>query len=50
MQPEKLPVKDVDVYPAHSGGWIYVVRIAERPVVVGWCHTREAAEQEASLV
>jgi hypothetical protein len=29
---------------------MYEVWIAARPVVVGWCRTREAAEQEASLV
>jgi hypothetical protein len=37
------------LYPAQAGGWIYEVWIASRPVVVGWCHTREAALQEASL-
>lgn len=42
-------MKDVTVYPAISGGWIYEVWIAERPVVVGWCRTREAAEHEASM-
>jgi hypothetical protein len=43
-------MKDVNIYPVKSGGWMYEVWIAMRPVVVGWCHTREAAEQEASLV
>lgn len=43
-------MRDVNVYPADSGGWIYEVWIGERPVVIGWCQTREAAEQEASLV
>jgi hypothetical protein len=43
-------MKDVNVYPAQSGGWIYEVWIAKRPVVVGWCHTRQAAEQQASLI
>ena len=42
-------MKDVSVYPAQTGGWIYEVWIAARPVVIGWCHTREAAEYEASL-
>jgi hypothetical protein len=42
-------VKDVKLYAAESGGWIYEVWIARRPVVIGWCHTREAAETEASL-
>ena len=42
-------VKDVKLYAAESGGWIYEVWIARRPVVIGWCHTREAAEAEASL-
>jgi hypothetical protein len=41
-------MKDVSVYPA-QGGWMYEVWIAARLVVVGWCHTREAAEQEALL-
>ena len=40
---------DVRVYPAQSGGWIYEVWIAARPVVIGWCHTREGAVLEASL-
>lgn len=42
-------MKDVNVYPAQSGGWMYEVWIAARLVVVGWCHTREAAEYEASV-
>ena len=42
-------VKDVKLYAAESGGWIYEVWIARRPVVIGWCHTREVAEAEASL-
>ena len=40
---------DVRIYPAKSGGWFYEVWIAERPVVIGWCHTRETAVLEASL-
>ncbi|HUP93538.1 MAG TPA: hypothetical protein VM164_01430 [Burkholderiales bacterium] len=43
-------MRDVNVYPAESGGWIYEVWFGQRPVVIGWCQTREAAEQEASLV
>jgi hypothetical protein len=42
-------VKQINVYPAQTGGWIYEVWIEARPVVIGWCHTREAAEQEATL-
>jgi hypothetical protein len=45
-----LRMKAINVYPAQSGGWIYEVWIAKRPVVVGWCHTRLAAEQQASLI
>lgn len=37
------------LYPAEGGGWIYEVWIASRPVIVGWCHTQQAALQEASL-
>lgn len=40
--------KDVSVYPAESG-WIYEVWIAARLVVIGWCHTKEAAEHEAAV-
>ena len=43
-------MKDVNIYPIESGGWMYEVWIAARAVVVGWCRTREAAELEASLV
>jgi len=42
-------MKDINVYPGQSGGWIYEVRIADRAVVIGWCLTREAAEQAARL-
>ncbi len=42
-------VNNINVYPARLGGWIYEVWIAARPTVVGWCRTREAAEQEAAL-
>ena len=45
---EGVTVNDVRIYPAQSGGWIYEVWIAARPVVIGWCHTREGA-LEASL-
>jgi hypothetical protein len=41
--------KDVSVYPAQRGGWIYEVWVAARLVVIGWCRTREAAEHEAAL-
>jgi hypothetical protein len=36
----------------HAGqnGWFYEVWIASRPVVVGWCATRERALQQAELV
>lgn len=44
-----MPVKDVNVYPSATGGWLYEVWVAQRPVVVGWCQTREAAEREARL-
>jgi hypothetical protein len=47
---EDASMTDVKVYAAEAGGWIYEVWIAKRPVVVGWCHTRVAAEQQASLV
>jgi hypothetical protein len=43
-------MKDVNLYPAVAGGWIYEVWFEERAVVVGWCQTRAAAEQQASLV
>jgi hypothetical protein len=42
-------VKQINIYPAESGGWIYEVWISTRAVVIGWCRTREAAEQEAAL-
>lgn len=48
MKPARLP-EGVKVYPARSGGWIYEVWIGARAVVVGWCRTREAAEEEARL-
>jgi hypothetical protein len=50
MQSGGSPVKDVNIYPVKTGGWMYEVWIQSRAVVVGWCHTREAAEHEASLV
>ena len=43
------PGKKISVYAVQSGGWMYEVRIDERPVVVGWCRTREAAEKAAHL-
>ena len=42
-------MKDVNVYPSESGGWIYEVWIAARLVVIGCCLTREAALHEATL-
>ena len=42
-------MRDVNVYPAQAGGWIYEVWIAARPVIIGWCQTREAALLEAAL-
>jgi hypothetical protein len=42
--------RSFNIYPAQAGGWIYEVWIAARPVVVGWCRTREAALHEANLV
>jgi hypothetical protein len=41
---------EVKIHPSATGGWIYEVWIADRPVVVGWCETRERAEQAAALV
>ena len=41
--------KDVIVYPAQRGGWIYEVWIAAWLVVIGGCRTREAAEHDAQL-
>ena len=42
-------VKEIKVYPAAAGGWIYEIWIAARPVVIGWCAQRETAEQKARL-
>ena len=42
-------MKTINVYPASAGGWMYEVRIAARPVVIGWCRTREAAVHQAEL-
>jgi hypothetical protein len=41
---------EVKIYPAKTGGWMYVVLVANRPVVIGWCETRHHAEQQAALV
>ena len=38
-----------EVYELPSGGWIYVVFVGTRPVVVGWSTTRERAEHAAAL-
>jgi hypothetical protein len=43
-------MKDVNVYAGSSGGWIYEVWFEHRLVIVGWCHTREAAAYQASRV
>jgi hypothetical protein len=40
---------EVKIYPVAQGGWMYVVLVGQRPVVVGWCETRSQAEQRASL-
>ena len=37
-------MKEIKVYPAAAGGWIYEIWIAARPVVIGWCAARETAE------
>ena len=42
-------MKAVQIYPAHAGGWIYEVWFHSRPVLVGWCATRQAAEHEADM-
>jgi hypothetical protein len=39
---------EVKIYPAVQGGWMYVVSIAQRAVVIGWCHSREQAERQAA--
>ena len=41
---------EVRIYPVEAGGWMYVVLVAKRPVVIGWCKTRQDAEQQAALV
>jgi hypothetical protein len=40
---------EIKIYPAVQGGWMYVVLVAQRPVVIGWCHSREQAERQASI-
>jgi hypothetical protein len=47
--PVEIHMRELKLYPAPAGGWIYEVWIAARPVVVGWCQTREAALHEANL-
>lgn len=44
-----MQARGVHIYPSRAGGWFYEVWIAARPVVIGWCRTREAAEQQAEL-
>jgi hypothetical protein len=46
---QREPVIEVKIRPS-TGGWIYEVWIENRPVVIGWCKTREKAEDEAALV
>ena len=41
---------EVRIYPASAGGWMYVVMVAHRAVVIGWCATRRDAEHQAALV
>jgi hypothetical protein len=41
---------ETKIYPAQAGGWMYVVLFGQRPVVVGWCETRQQAEKAAALV
>lgn len=43
-------MSEVKIYPAAAGGWMYVVWVQQRAVVIGWCHTRRQAEEEAALV
>jgi hypothetical protein len=40
---------EVKIYPAAHGGWMYVVVVAARAVVIGWCHSREQAERQAAV-
>jgi hypothetical protein len=40
---------EIRIYRATDDGWIYEVWIAARPVVIGQCRTREAAEEQARL-
>jgi hypothetical protein len=40
---------EVKIYPATQGGWIYVVLVAQRAVVIGWCNSREQAERQAAV-
>ena len=42
-------MNSIRVYPAAAGGWNYEVWVAARAVVIGWCRTREVAEQAAAL-
>jgi hypothetical protein len=47
---QREPMTEVKIRPSATGGWIYEVWIENRPVVIGWCRTREKAEDEAALV
>jgi hypothetical protein len=42
-------MSEIKIYPAAQGGWMYVVVVAERAVVIGWCHSREQAERQAAV-
>jgi hypothetical protein len=47
---QSTSMTEVKIHPSATGGWIYEVWIENRPVVVGWCETREKAEGEAALI
>jgi hypothetical protein len=47
---QREPTTEVKIHPSATGGWIYEVWIENRPVIIGWCKTREKAEDEAALV
>jgi hypothetical protein len=39
---------EVKIYPVRAGGWMYVVWVERRAVIIGWCETRREAEEEAA--
>jgi hypothetical protein len=45
-----LEMTEVKIYPVKAGGWMYVVLVAQRAVVIGWCRSRRQAEDAAALV